>query len=127
MISFLFLYGFWETKYLNKIGKIYFSQEGGGMFDNGNVNWCMLGRAFLRQTGHFLVEPGIFVSNDAFYCRTGFFVSNESYKDNQYPCNRLCIQSSWQMGRDGYITYEHICTHIWCWKNMNQTLRVKTA
>ena len=36
--------------------------------------------------GHFYVEPGIFVSNRAFLCRTmhfavepGFFVSNECY------------------------------------------------
>ena len=36
--------------------------------------------------GHFCVEPGIFVSNRAFLCRTmhfavepGFFVSNECY------------------------------------------------
>ena len=47
--------------------------------DNGNVNWCMVGRAFF-------VEPDIFVSNQAFLCRTmhfavepGFFVSNECY------------------------------------------------
>ena len=38
----------------------------GGMFDNGNVNWCMLG-------GHFCVEPGIFASNWAFLCRTRLF------------------------------------------------------
>ena len=38
--------------------------------------------------GHFCVEPGIFVSNRAFLCRTmhfavepGFFVSNECYND----------------------------------------------
>ena len=62
-----------------KINKNLFSQDG-GMFDNGNVNWCMLG-------GHFCVELGIFVSNRAFLCRTmhfavepGFFVSNEYYK-----------------------------------------------
>ena len=43
------------------------------MFDNGNVNWCMLGRAFLCRTEHFCVEPGFFVSNHAFCCRTGLF------------------------------------------------------
>ena len=42
------------------------------------------GGAFLSRTGHFCVEPGIFVLNRVFLCRTmyfavepGFFVSNE--------------------------------------------------
>ena len=48
------------------------------MFDNGNVNWCMLGRAFLCRTGHFCVEPGFFVSNHAFLCRTGLFLCRTS-------------------------------------------------
>ena len=48
------------------------------MFDNGNVNWCMLGRAFLCRTGHFCVEPGIFVSNHAFCYRTGLFLCRTS-------------------------------------------------
>ena len=48
------------------------------MFDNGNVNWCMLGRAFLCRTGHFCVEPGIFVSNHAFCCWTGLFLCRTS-------------------------------------------------
>ena len=38
----------------------------GGMFDNGNVNWCMLGRAFLCRTVHFAVKPGFFVSNECY-------------------------------------------------------------
>ena len=71
IISFSFLYGFLKTKHWNKIGKQHFPHEGGGMFDNGNVNWCMRGRAFLCRTGHFCVEPGFFVSNHAFCCRTG--------------------------------------------------------
>ena len=45
---------------------------GGGMFDNGNVNWCILGRAFFCRTGHFSVKPGFFLSNHAFCCRTNF-------------------------------------------------------
>ena len=62
IISFPFLYGFLKTKYLNKIGKK-ISREGGVVFDNGNINWCMLGRTFLCRT--------IFVSNHAFCCRSG--------------------------------------------------------
>ena len=46
---------------------------GGGGVDNGNVNWCMLGRALLCRTGHFCVQPGFFVSNHAFCCQTGLF------------------------------------------------------
>ena len=41
--------------------------------------------------GHFYVEPGFFVSNRAFLCRTmhyavepGFFVSNECYNSKYY-------------------------------------------
>ena len=44
-----------------------------GMFDNGNVNWCMFGRAFLCRTEHFCVNLSIFVSNRAFLCRTMHF------------------------------------------------------
>ena len=46
--------------------------RGGGMFDNGDGKWCMLGSAFVSnqafvcQTVHVCVEPGIFVSNWAF-------------------------------------------------------------
>ena len=65
-----------ETKYLS---------EGGGMLDNGNGKWCMLGMAFLRRTGHFCVKPWIFVPNRAFLCRTGFFVSNECYNTYLSP------------------------------------------
>ena len=36
------------------------------MFDNGNVNWCMLGRAFFCRTGHFSVEPGFFLLNECY-------------------------------------------------------------
>ena len=43
------------------------------MFDNGNVNWSMRGGEY------FCVEPGFCVSNHAFFCRTGLFVSNECY------------------------------------------------
>ena len=48
------------------------------MFDNGNVHWCMLGRAFLCRTGYFCVEPGFFVSNHVFCCRTGLFLCRTS-------------------------------------------------
>ena len=60
-----------------KLEKIFLTGEM-GVFDNGNVNWCMLGgggggggggvsnRAFLCRTMHFAVEPGFFVSNECF-------------------------------------------------------------
>ena len=42
--------------------------------------------------GHFSVEPGIFLSNRAFFCRTmhfavepGFFLSNECYNNQKHP------------------------------------------
>ena len=50
-----------------------------GVFDNGNGNWCILGRAFLCRTGHFCVEPCIFVSIRAFLCRTMYFLSNMAF------------------------------------------------
>ena len=79
IVSFSFLYWFLKTKYWNKIEKKNIShRRGGGMFDNGNVNWCMLGRAFLCRTGHFCVEPGFFVSNHPFCCQTGLFFSQTS-------------------------------------------------
>ena len=64
------------------------------MFDNGNVNWCMLGRAFLCRTGHFCVEPGFFVSNHAFCCRTGLFVSNECYNIGQLLRALVCFRQT---------------------------------
>ena len=82
IFSFSFIYGILKTKYLNNIAKkISHRRRRGGMFDNGNINWCMLGRAFLCRTGgHFCVEPGIFVSshafcNRAFLCRTSVIIS----------------------------------------------------
>ena len=66
-----FLYGFLKTKKLIKLKK-YFS-EAGGMFNNGNGNWCIMGRAFFCRTGHLCVEPCIFVLNRLFLCRPGFF------------------------------------------------------
>ena len=58
------------------------------MFDNGNVHWCMLGRAFLCRTGHFCVERGFFVSKHAFCCRTGLFLCRTSVimYDNHWGC-----------------------------------------
>ena len=53
----------------------------GGMFDNGNVNWCMLGRVFLCRTGHFCVEPGFLCRTMHFAADPGFFVSNECYNN----------------------------------------------
>ena len=95
--NFIFISLLVLKKYGNKIGKKYFSQEGGGMFDNGNVNWCMLGRASLCLAGHFCIEPGFFCveptilrSNRAFLC--GFFVSNECYNISWSQCaNRIYI------------------------------------
>ena len=46
------------------------------VFDIGNGNWCMLGRALLCRTGRFCVKPCIFVSNLAFFSQTRLFVSN---------------------------------------------------
>ena len=73
------LNGFLKTKYLNKIGKN-LRGGGGGMFDNGNRNWWLLGMAFLCRTMYFCVEPGIFVSNR-------LFVSNEC-------CNKWLLPTS---------------------------------
>ena len=69
---------FLQTKNLNWIRKKKFL-TGGGVADNGNGNWCRMGRAFLRLTGHFGVESCTFVSNRAFWCWTRFLVSNECY------------------------------------------------
>ena len=86
IISFSFLYVFFKAKYLNKIGKKYFSQEGCVcvcVFDNGNVNWCMLGRAFLCRTGHFCVQPCILLSNRAFLCQMSVIMLHEkSFQTN---------------------------------------------
>ena len=76
--NFHFSIGSWKQNIRIKLKKK-ISHEGRGMFDNGNGNWCMLGRAFVCRTGHFSVEPGFFVSNHAFCCRTGLFMSNECY------------------------------------------------
>ena len=51
---------------------------GGGGVDNGNVYWCMLGRAFC-------VGPGIFVPNRA------FFASNEYYNDKLNMHTNVCL------------------------------------
>ena len=90
IISFSFLYGFLKTKYLNKIEKKNVHHRRGGGVDDGNVNWCMLGRAFL------CVEPGIFVLNRALLSRTmhfavepGSFVSNECYNSLQDSVSQL--------------------------------------
>ena len=65
-----------------KLEKKYFSPKGGCFIMAMSTGACW--------GGHFCVEPGIFVSNRAFLCRTmhfavepGFFVSNECY--NTYP------------------------------------------
>ena len=50
-----------------------------GVFDNGNVNWCMLGRAFLCRTGHLCVKPGFLCQTMHFAVEPGFLVSNECY------------------------------------------------
>ena len=52
--------GFWKQNVWIKLENN-FGKE--GVFDNGNVRWFMLRRAFC-------VEPGIFVSNRAFLCQT---------------------------------------------------------
>ena len=66
------------------------------MYDNGNVNWCMLGRAFLCRTGHFCVEPAIFVSKWAFLCRTNVIIDDtqESGLIN-YPMSILYIPETY--------------------------------
>ena len=74
IIPFSCLYWFLKTKYWNNIGKKYFSQEGGGgcliMAMSTGACWA----------GHFCVEPGIFVSNRAFLCRTSVIINVNSIK-----------------------------------------------
>ena len=60
------------------------SQRGGGGGGGGCLIMAMSTDAFWG--GHFSVEPGIFLSNRAFFCRTmhfavepGFFLSDECY------------------------------------------------
>ena len=73
-----------------------------GVFDNGNVNWCMLGRAFLCRTGHFCVEPGFFcvepcilLSNRAFLCRTSVMnTQNKACYEFQFDVNTQ-IHTKW--------------------------------
>ena len=55
------------------------------MFDNGNGNWCILGRVFLCRTWHFCDEQCIFVLTHPFSCRRV-----ECY--NQWPSNRSLNQ-----------------------------------
>ena len=71
-----------------KIGKKYFSPEGGCLIMAMSTGACW--------GGHFCVEPGIFVSNRAFLCRTmhfavepGSFVSNECYNAIYYCCGNV--------------------------------------
>ena len=77
------------------------------MFDNGNVDWCMLGMAFLCRTGHFCVEPGFFVSNhafllsnQAFLCRTSVIIAEKcslmwfSYDVKTFQCRTVVREMS---------------------------------
>ena len=57
--------------------------------------------------GHFSVEPGIFLSNRAFFCRTmhfavepGFFLSDECY-NMSYRCHT--VQEIWGDGVVGAV------------------------
>ena len=80
MILFSFLYGFLKTNCLNRIGKnISRRRGGGGMFDNVNGNWCMLGSAFFVSSRAFLCRTMYFLWNRAFLCQTRPSVSNECY------------------------------------------------
>ena len=70
--------------------------------------------------GHFCVEPGIFVSNRAFLCRTmhfavelGFFVSNKCYNTDithsefNHMFNKYVRIKMWKKVRDTHF-------HHWC-------------
>ena len=77
-----------------KLEKNISQRRGGGMFDNGNVNWCILGRAFFCRTGHFSVEPGFFsvepcilLSNRAFLCRTSVIITIITWHFQFHPVN----------------------------------------
>ena len=89
---FHFSMGSWKQNIWIKLEKI--SLRGRGMFDNGNGNWCMLGRAFvsnrtfLCRTMYFCVEPGIFVSNRGFLCRTSVIIHyNSALKPEDHDAN----------------------------------------
>ena len=49
------------------------------MFNNGNVNWCILGGAVLSQNGIFVVEPYILRRAIHFAVEPGISVSNKCY------------------------------------------------
>ena len=101
-----FLYRLLKTKYLNKIGNRYFSQEGwvgGSVFDNGNINWCMLGggifvsnRAFLCRTMHFAIEPGFFMSNECYNARPSADMIDALCVGHFFylQCNPQCCQKA---------------------------------
>ena len=83
-ISLLVLKKIWEKNW-----KKIFLRGGGG----GCLIMAMSTDAFWG--GHFSVEPGIFLSNRAFFCRTmhfavepGFFVSDECYNVSYSTLNK---------------------------------------
>ena len=59
--------GSWKLNIWIKSEKKYFSQE-------GNINWCMLWRAFLCRNRIFCVKPCILLSKPGFLCRTSVII-----------------------------------------------------
>ena len=78
------------------------------MFDNGNVYWCMLRRAFLCRTGHFCVELGFLCMN--FTVEPGIFVSNECYICVINYLNLICLQVGEQLSEVCWTCHPV----IWC-------------
>ena len=97
------------------------------MFDNGNVNWCMLGRAFfaskrafMYRTMHFAVEPGFFVSNECYNIEYTWlseypwclitFVGGRWHK-SIWPTRNRCISRGVKSHRFRWILYIYIYTY----------------
>ena len=66
VVLYQFMYGFFKTK------RLIMGHAGGA--DNGNGNWCMLGRAFLCWTGFLCVKPCILLPSRVIFCRTSIMM-----------------------------------------------------
>ena len=90
----------------------------------------MLGRAFLCRTGHYCVKPGIFVSNHAFCCRTGLFVSDECYNNVQCVRPIRCARMFRLLEDNLLVTakksrtnriHNSICAYMYCNQECDST------
>ena len=71
------------------------------VFDNGNVNWRMLGRAFLCRTGHFCVEA-------FFLCRTMHFAFEPGFLCcSGCPLNIMLTTRNRSLGYRWYVYYSY--------------------